>query len=268
MPGTPPTSRPNTRLALAIGTLLAIAGLPASASASQVMFESGIATYKPSGGENNVIATSMDSAQTVRFKDTGAVISNAGPGCQILTDHEATCSKPTGINAVRVGGGSFDDQIDVNSGPYALRLVVESGSDDDVVNVTGSGAASDTINGGSGEDVLNAGPGTSSVRGRSRRGRGSDVDEINLNGGNDAAFGGDDGDLIDGQAGNDRIWGGAGGDTLIGGTGLDELRGQTGNDVLEAQDGLLDIAVHCGPGASDQATYDPGELAAVAGCEL
>lgn len=267
MPNVSPTTHAGRRLAVALGAALAFAAVPASASASQALFENGIATYKPSGGENNVIATTMDSAQTVRFKDSGAVISFAGPGCQIVTPNEATCTKATGLNAIRVGGGSFDDQIDVNTGSYGLRLSVDSGSDDDVVNVTGSGAASDTINGGGGEDILNAGPGMSNVRGGPDAAGGSDVDVIALNGGNDIAVGGDDGDTIDGQSGNDRIWGGAGGDTLTGGSGADELRGQTGNDLLEAQDGLLDVAVHCGPG-TDTANHDPGEAAIVAGCEF
>jgi Ca2+-binding RTX toxin-like protein len=267
MPSLSPTTHSGRRFAIAVGAALAFAAVPASASASQVLFDNGIATYKPSGGEYNVITTSMDSAQTVRFKDTGTVIVFAGPGCQILNANEATCTKPTGLNAIRVGGGSFDDQIDVNTGVYGLRLVVESGSDDDVVNVTGSGAASDTIDGGGGEDVIHAGPGTSNVRGGPDSAGGSDVDVITLGAGNDIGIGGDDGDTINGQAGNDRIWGGAGGDTLTGGSGLDELRGQTGNDLLEAQDGLGDVAVHCGPG-TDEANHDPGEAAVVSGCEL
>ena len=267
MSHTTPNKLSRRLLGVALGVVMAIATVPASASASQVMFENGIATYKPSGGEWNVISTTMDNAQTVRFKDAGAVIWNAGPGCQIVNDNEATCTQLSGIGGVRVGGGSFDDQIDVDTDVQKLRLIVESGSDDDVVNVTGAGFASDTINGGGGEDTINAGPGHSNVRGGPDSAGGSDVDHINLGAGNDIAIGGDDADTIDGQAGGDRIWGGAGGDTITGGTGADELRGQLGNDLLQAQDGLMDLAVHCGPG-SDDANHDPGEIAVVQNCEL
>ena len=139
MSHTTPNKLSRRLLGVALGVVMAIATVPASASASQVMFENGIATYKPSGGEWNVISTTMDNAQTVRFKDAGAVIWNAGPGCQIVNDNEATCTQLSGIGGVRVGGGSFDDQIDVDTDVQKLRLIVESGSDDDVVNVTGAG---------------------------------------------------------------------------------------------------------------------------------
>jgi len=82
--------------------------------------------------------------------------------------------------------------------------------------VIGTGA-SETLNGGSGNDVI-AGLGGN--------------DTLNGLGGSDLLLGGPGNDTLNGGAGSDGLSGGSGNDTLNGGTDSDVLLGDSGNDTL------------------------------------
>src|SRR3954449_1331545 len=124
----------------AAAAIAVVALLPTTASASQVMWEDGMARYKASGGEDNVVKATLNSTgKKVTFQDSGTVIWNAGPGCQIDNDHQATCTKATGIPGIWIGTGSFDDSVQANLGAKLLRLRVQLGSDEDTLSVTGTG---------------------------------------------------------------------------------------------------------------------------------
>ncbi|MBW4662147.1 MAG: hypothetical protein KME15_26125 [Drouetiella hepatica Uher 2000/2452] len=87
-------------------------------------------------------------------------------------------------------------------------------------------ASSNSLNGGSGNDVILGLAGDDRISG----GRGNDV----LLGGqnNDQVFGGQGNDFLLGEEGNDQLQGDQGRDFLDGGTGNDSLLGGDGRDVL------------------------------------
>ncbi len=112
-----------------------------------------------------------------------------------------------------------------------IRLVtIDTGAGNDTVTVgdiSGVTATVLTINGGLGDDNLNASTG---VLGNVRMG-------INGNDGNDSITGSVSDDTLDGGTGTDTLLGGAGNDTLFGGTEGDAINGQAGNDFIRGDDG-------------------------------
>lgn len=87
-------------------------------------------------------------------------------------------------------------------------------------------AANDTILGGAGNDVINAGDGINTVDG------GDGNDSISSGAGVDTITGGLGDDRFDAGAGDDTLVGAGGDDTVQGGLGNDVLEGGTGNDYL------------------------------------
>ncbi len=100
--------------------------------------------------------------------------------------------------------------------------------------------ASETINGGPNDDVINA-------LGGDDRGNGGDGDDTILAGwgddrfwggvGDDRLLGNSGNDFLSGQDGADWISGGRGNDEVLGGVGEDRLFGNSGNDFLSGQAG-------------------------------
>ena len=83
-----------------------------------------------------------------------------------------------------------------------------------------------TIDGGSGNDLLQGGGGNNLLIG------GSGNDALYGDGGNDVLLGGDGNDDLIGGAGDDVLVGGDGNDILLGGTGNDLIIGSDDNDLL------------------------------------
>ncbi len=110
--------------------------------------------------------------------------------------------------------------------------------------VVGS-AASTTVRGSIGDDVIHAGGGYDVVNGMGGNDTlygGTGYDTLNGNNGDDTLYGEDDNDTLSGGDGNDTLYGGvgddaltgnAGNDSLDGGTGTDSLVGGTGNDTYQ-----------------------------------
>ncbi len=96
-----------------------------------------------------------------------------------------------------------------------------------------TGATSYTLNGGAGDDSLDATSATSAMT--LIGGDGNDILKGGRNG--DLLNGGTGNDSLDGGLGNDTLFGGAGNDTLKGGVGDDRLAGGLGSDALLGQDG-------------------------------
>ncbi|MCG8549230.1 MAG: hypothetical protein MI799_02375, partial [Desulfobacterales bacterium] len=120
--------------------------------------------------------------------------------------------------------GNGDDFIDIEEEVLAA-VRINAGSDDDEVNVYGSGVAeidggegNDTITGGSGSDILAGGDGDDTINGGS---------------GDDTLSGGDGNDTLNGDAGSDTLDGGGGDDILAGGSGNDILILTAGSDTLD-----------------------------------
>ncbi|MGO4910536.1 DUF4114 domain-containing protein [Pseudorhodobacter sp. W20_MBD10_FR17] len=107
----------------------------------------------------------------------------------------------------------FDDSADT----------IDGGTGDDVLL---GGHGDDKLYGGDGADTLNASQGNDTADG------GAGNDTINLEDGNDFGFGGLGADTINAGDGNDVVYGGDGNDALRGGNGDDQLFGEAGSDEI------------------------------------
>ena len=113
---------------------------------------------------------------------------------------------------------------------------------------------SDWLEGGDGNDDLQAGAGDDLVDGGP---------------GNDKVSGGEGDDTIADGPGNDRISGDAGDDQIKLGPGRDTVFGEEGTNVVRAtSDGSVDT-IYCGSGPADTLIYDVemDPLDVVEGCE-
>jgi Ca2+-binding RTX toxin-like protein len=144
-----------------------------------------------------------------------------------------------GINKIVINGGSRADTITIDQTlrPFAIATKIDGGNGNDTIN---AGDENDTIDGGNGNDIISAGNGDNIVRG----GNGNDSltagtgnDRINGGNGNDSISAGDGNDTLLGGNGNDLLDAGAGDDLVYGGTGNDMLLGDDGNDRLWGDQG-------------------------------
>jgi Ca2+-binding RTX toxin-like protein len=139
---------------------------------------------------------------------------------------------------IRLGNGNDHASISDN---ILLPVQIDGGAGDDCLEAGGGattllgGDGNDTLIGGRGNDILIGGLGKDVLIGGSGDdildgGAGNDV----LYGarGNDTLLGGDGKDVLLGGRGNDKLHGGAGNDLLVGGLGRDTLDGGTGKDTL------------------------------------
>ncbi len=128
---------------------------------------------------------------------------------------------------VNAGGG--DDTVSGKEGgglggDFAATLTISGEEGDDVLT---GGDGDDVITGGNGNDNLKAGAGRDTVDG------GSGADAVSGGDGIDAVVGGGGSDAVKGGDGSDSVGGDAGGDTLSGGEGSDIVNGGEGNDKLK-----------------------------------
>jgi Ca2+-binding RTX toxin-like protein len=131
-------------------------------------------------------------------------------------------------------GSNRTDDIDVSFKSAAYTIIGNDGID--------------TINGGSGNDVIDLG----NVSNQNAAGIGRDgtnnFDNANGGAGNDTINGGGTVDAIDGGVGNDSLFGNAGNDQIAGGVGNDILDGGIGNDLLVGDEGDAGLGVTVGDG--------------------
>jgi Ca2+-binding RTX toxin-like protein len=278
--------------------LLALALLPGAAHASVAYHDdSGNPAAQGEPGEANDI-TAAAGADGVVFTDS-AGIRPRDPDlglCRSLSPTEVTCS---GEGAVLLGedgddtlrdtgltggfgarGGSGDDTIVANAVAAIIygdeRAVRSSDGNDRITGssaeVSGNGPAddfADFLNGGGGDDTIDAGGGADNASGQA---------------GNDTIDGGDGRDQLDtthlltederdafGDEGSDTLRGGAGDDQINADTGKDTVDAGAGDDFVRAvdtflfeDDGAAD-GVACGDGADRVAAGASDRLAV--GCE-
>ncbi|MHC5537965.1 Ig-like domain repeat protein [Singulisphaera rosea] len=169
----------------------------------------------------------------------------AGPG------DDSVVSSILGTIPVHADGGPGTNSLVIlgDENPNTFTLT-EDGSDVAVngdASVTTSGFWSLTIDGGPGDDVIDANALSASHPVTLLGGPGNDT--INGGAGNDFIRGGDDNetaddnDTVQGFGGDDTIFGGAGDDSLYGGDGTDTIDGGPGSDYLNAtgNDSTYDI---------------------------
>jgi Ca2+-binding RTX toxin-like protein len=145
-----------------------------------------------------------------------------------------------GIQRIEIYLGKGDDHAQV-AGNIDLPVFMDGGSGDDHLNagrgpaVLIGGSGNDKLIGSSSEDRIYGGDGNDFIQGNG----GNDLlsgdsgcDVIYGSSGNDQIYGGDGDDWIFGNGGNDKLYGGSGNDWLFGGCGNDLILGEEGNDVL------------------------------------
>ncbi len=233
-----------------------------------------------SDGQDGVVVTGDNSGQiyTIGQSNSRLTITEGASTLTIVGPDEEVGSPVEQIVLNTLGGS---DRVNIGSinAIGTTVLIVNTGTDNDVINATGAligdvrlqlngDAGNDTITGseggdeifgGTGNDVLNGRGGEDTIRG----GDGDDTtngdagaDSILGEGGADQLNGGDGDDQIDGGAGSDSIQAGAGNDTALGGAGSDILIGDLGNDRLEGQNDLDTLLGNAGDDTLDGGRND------------
>ena len=111
------------------------------------------------------------------------------------------------------------------------RIHIALGDGNDRVTIAGNVDLPVFIDGGAGDDSLQAGRGPTTLIG------GEGNDRLFGGCGDDVLIGGSGNDYLSGGWGDDRLYGGEGDDRLYGGAGNDILKGRSGNDYLEGDSG-------------------------------
>jgi Ca2+-binding RTX toxin-like protein len=157
-----------------------------------------------------------------------------------------------GLSKVVIYGGDSNDSIKADE-TVQLPMEIYGGQGNDwlrggfkndkIYGYSDSGSAwgDDTIDGGSGNDVL-----TGSSHGWPMIWGSAGNDTITGSGGHSYLSGGDGNDSITGKDGDDYLWGGDGDDTLFGASGYDTLVGGDDDDLL--QGGALGDSLYGGNG--------------------
>ena len=168
-------------------------------------------TFQWNIGDGDDVVSSLGGYDQMQVMGTGAVdtvqVRTLGPRIQVVS-----------------GGNVLTVNADIRI------ITLDLGNGDDVVtvgNLAGVSLTVLTINGGDGNDTLDASAGVA-----------TDV-QLRLNGdaGNDRITGSMNADTIDGGAGRDTLLGGSGNDTILGGADNDAISGGSGDDSLTGNDG-------------------------------
>ena len=166
------------------------------------------------GERNDVLVVAVAGDRGVRITDPGAIITATGR-CGSVDAHTAICHGD--LLAARVELGDLDDFATTSRRwGRGVELSADGGPGNDVLE-GGSGYADVVLNGGDGNDWLDA-------HGAMAKLHGGDADD-RLNGSPEY-------DTLDGGSGADRLYGRGGDDDLDGGGGLDLLVGGPGADRL------------------------------------
>ena len=187
---------------------------------------------------------------------SGFDVFRGGPGRDVLTGNGDKDVLDGGEGMDDLSGGDGDDRLEGGADSDLL----EGGAGTDTVswwqetlpvtvtldNVGNDGVAgedhvrdAERVEGGSGDDVLTAGPAPAFLIG----GGGADV--ITGSAGADNLMGADGDDRISGLGGDDTVFGMRGADTLVGGDGDDQLYASDGADLLDG--GAGDDRLDAGP---------------------
>ena len=174
-----------------------------------------------SGDDHYTVAEAKNGTVTVTNDTTGATYS--------LTAAEAA-------QGVTIAAGAGDDRVSLDDS-VRTPLKLEGGSGDDRLDA--SAARGDVqIEGGSGDDTLRGGAGNDAIAG------GSGDDRIVGGEGNDQLLGQDGDDTLSGMDGDDYVQGGAGADRARGGEGSDAIYADRDDTHIDAgNDEAVDLIV-------------------------
>jgi Ca2+-binding RTX toxin-like protein len=230
-----------------VGSAVTLTAGPANA-ATGVFVSAGDVIVNAGAGVANDIRITL-SGNTVNVQDLRATLT-AGTGCSPQLNGSVSCQVSLVSGGVVVNAGDLGDNITKNAN---IRGDLRGGTGDDIIsagptsssNILNGGAGRDTLNGGSGSDFFlgGAGPdtftgggGLSDVVSYQESGAGVVVDIDNAP---------DDG--VAGEGDNVRtdvefIYGSEFGDTITGGAANDILSGFGGSDVLDGGAGSDSIS--------------------------
>lgn len=187
-------------------------------------------------GDGIDVVSSVDGYDQVQITATNAAdtvaVGKIGPRIQV-TSGGNVLTVNANISVISIDLGSGDDALTVGdlSGVAQTVLTINGGEGNDTLDAS-AGVLGDVrlrLSGDAGNDSITGSANDDTIDG------GAGLDTINGGSGNDTIFGGADNDAINGQAGDDSITGDDGNDTLAGGDGNDTLRGGLGNDSLTGQ---------------------------------
>ena len=223
----------------------------------------GQATIARSGDNFSVTAADISdptcSGATVNNIDTINVNGSTGAETAVIDLSGGTFSP----GATAEGTGTSEIEFNADLGSGSDTVVVQGGSTDEFLDVTGSGVKlnndtdTDVLNtnvealsvkGGAGNDTIKGAPGAESLFGEAGN------DSVVGGGGTDTADGGSGNDLVSGGAQADIVSGGEGDDSVLGRTGSDDVNGDDGNDSLSPGGQAVNDALDGGPGR-DTADY-------------
>ena len=191
-------------------------------------------------GLNQIQVVGTNLADTLTVSSSGSVLS--------ISNGIGTIAVTANIQNVSIDARGGNDTVTVNNIAAIgfLVLNVQGGDGNDVLNASAAGSGSvrvrlngdagnDTLTGSNGGDTLGGGAGNdvlAGLGGNDSIDGGIGDDNIGGGNGNDTVVGGDGADSINGQLGDDSLSGGNGNDTLLGADGNDTLKGEVGDDVL------------------------------------
>ena len=214
------------------------------------------------GGIENISRLSVSEV------DGGSLI-EAGNGTLLV---EGVTPDQLGANNVTVNGkalnvGSGGSDLESILNQLATGNTLEGGQGNDALEAVDvtlvGGRGSDTFDGGAGDDTLKGGKGNDRLDG----GEGNDTllggdgsDTLEGGAGDDFLKGMHGNDTVEGGAGDDRVFGGQGVDTLYGGEGDDTLKGGAGSDTLTGGAGADTFEQSFNARGSDTITdFDPSQ---------
>ncbi|MCX7418660.1 MAG: Ig-like domain-containing protein [Planctomycetia bacterium] len=178
-------------------------------------------------GFNTIVVNGTNKVDTINVSQIGSVL--------MINNGSGTIGATQNIQSVVINTLAGNDTVTLGNlnGVVAMQLTVNGGDGNDLLDATGAviGTVRLALNGNDGNDSLNGSLGNDSLNG----GAGNDV--IAGNAGNDVIQGGDGNDLIGGGLGDDVISGGDGADVINGQQGNDNLNGGNGNDTLKGDVG-------------------------------
>jgi Ca2+-binding RTX toxin-like protein len=140
-------------------------------------------------------------------------------------------------------------QVTITDSEAVDHLTIDGGNGNDTINAGSvkAGSVQLELDGDAGNDTLTGGAGNDALYG------GEDNDILRGGSGDDSVYGGNGNDNLDGGAGNDTILGGSGDDTITGGLGDDLIRYSStldGHDTINGFDGNA-------TGGQDHVDFDP-----------
>ncbi|MFL9609328.1 beta strand repeat-containing protein [Methylobacillus sp. Pita2] len=237
------------------------------------------------GGENTATGATKDSDTISYVNVSQSVFVDLRAGKTWWDGLNGSNTKDTLSNLENIVGSGGDDHL---IGNQNANYILGGNGDDTIEGIANTGAAGDTLDGGSGNnntlsylnatDTVTVTLGNGDAKGSGKIGA-SQIDDLyhfthiigsatatNNITGNDAnnlIQGGAANDTLNGGAGDDTLYGGDGDDKLIGGTGTNQLHGGSGNNTASYEGITINVTATLnddGTGTGSAGTVGPNNI--------